>query len=618
VNREEPRIHDYALVGDSRSAALISRGGSVDWLCWPGFDSPSLFGALLDAREGGRFRIAPAGMIGAERWYAPDTNVLLTRFSTPGGEVLLTDFMPARSESERRRRMTPECELLRIAECTRGQVELEVDFDPRPDYARERCVLAGAGRLGLRMRCRAGLLTLRTQATLEPAAAGARGRIRLRAGERVDFCLTLATRGPAVLPPPEDSRSALDSTLRFWLDWAARTTYRGPYRDEVVRSALVLKLLSHAPSGAILAAPTTSLPERPGGDLNWDYRFCWLRDASLTARALFGLGHREEAEAFVSWLLNATSRSWPELNVLYDVYGRPAMRERELPHLEGHRGARPIRIGNEAAAQRQLDLYGEVIGAAAYLVRSGGSLDSGTQKALIELGKLVCERWGQPDHGIWEVRGERRHFTHSRVLCWAALDGLLELHGKNHLRCPLDLFARNRALIRAEVERLGYSEQLGSYTRTLGGGDVDSSLLLLPWYRYTEAAAPRMAGTFARIRRELYRGDGLYQRYRGRWTRGEGAFGICSFWAVEYLAMGGGTLAQASSEMDALLRHANDVGLYAEEILPGTGEALGNFPQAYTHVGLINAALTLQERATGREAVPERARPPAADAEARA
>jgi GH15 family glucan-1,4-alpha-glucosidase len=204
------------------------------------------------------------------------------------------------------------------------------------------------------------------------------------------------------------------------------------------------------------------------------------------------------------------------------------------------------------------------------------------------------------------------------VLCWAALDGLLELHGKNHLRCPLDLFARNRALIRAEVERLGYSEQLDSYTRTLGGADVDSSLLLLPWYRYTHAAAPRMTGTFARIRRELYRGDGLYQRYRGRWTRGEGAFGICSFWAVEYLAMGGGTLAEASSEMDALLRHANDVGLYAEEILPGTGEALGNFPQAYTHVGLINAALTLQERATGREAVSEQARPAAAAAEVRA
>ncbi|MFL5313126.1 MAG: glycoside hydrolase family 15 protein [Myxococcales bacterium] len=615
MNGEEPRIHDYALVGDSRSAALISRGGSVDWLCWPRFDSPSLFGALLDAREGGRFRIAPLGAFRADRWYAPDTNVLVTRFSTAGGEILLTDFMPAWSEPERRRRMLPERELLRIAECTRGEAELEVCFDPRPDYGRERCPLADPGRLGLRMRCGAGLLTLQTRARLDPGPAGARGRIRLRAGERVDFSLTFATRHAAVLPPPEASRTALDSTLRFWQEWSARTTYRGPYREQVVRGALALKLLSYAPSGAILAAPTTSLPERPGGDLNWDYRFCWLRDASLTARALFGLGHREEAEAFVSWLLNATSRSWPELKVLYDVHGRHPPSERELPHLAGHRGARPVRIGNEAAAQTQLDLYGEVIGAAAYLVRSGGTLDAATQRALVDLGKLVCERWPEPDQGIWEVRGERRHFTHSRVLCWAALDGLLELDERSHLRCPLELFRRNRALIRDEVERLGYSEQLGSYTRTLGGADVDASLLLLPWYRYTEAAAPRMLGTFARIRRELYRGDGLYQRYRGRWTRGEGAFGICSFWAVEYLAIGGGSHAEASSEMAALLRQANDVGLYAEEILPSTGEALGNFPQAYTHVGLINAALTLLERSTGREAVPERPRS-AAGAEA--
>ena len=612
MTEDAPSVGEYALVGDSRSAALISRGGSIDWLCWPRFDSPAIFGAVLDAAQGGRFSIAPAAPFRAERWYAPDTNVLVTRFSTSSGEVLLTDFMPAASEVERRGTMRPERELLRIADCTRGEVELEIQFDPRPDYARERGRWVGGGPLGLRMRCSAGLITLRTQARLEPSTSGAHGRIRLRAGERADFSLTLAREDVAVLPPlGERSRTALDSTLRFWQDWAARTTYQGPYRDAVVRSALTLKLLSHAPSGAILAAPSTSLPERPGGDLNWDYRFCWLRDASLTARALFGLGHHDEAEAFVSWLLDTTSRSWPELRVLYDAYGRRPMREQELPHLAGHRGARPVRIGNAAESQVQLDLYGEVIGAAAYLVRSGGSLDRGTQRALIDLGKLVCERWREPDQGIWEVRGESHHFTHSRVLCWAALDGLLELHERNHLRAPVDLFARNRALIRDEVERLGYSEQLGSYTRTLSGADVDASLLLLPWYGYIPAAAPRMRGTFACIRRELHVGRGLYRRYHGRWTRGEGAFGICSFWAVEYLAMGGGSLSEADEEMRAVLSCANDLGLYAEEIVPDTGEALGNFPQAYTHVGLINAALTLRERATGREAVPDTVQSPA-------
>ena len=608
-----PRIHDYAIVGDARSAALISLGGSLDWLCWPRFDSPSLFAAILDAEAGGCFTIAPVGEFRSERWYAPDTNVLCTRFSSAAGEVLLTDFMPATEEAERRRLLWPERELLRLVECTRGETELEIRFEPKPAYAREQCSIVDAGALGLRMNCRDGLLVLRTQARLKPSGAGATARLRVRAGDRLDFSLAFATRDIAVLPPlGEACREKLDRTLRYWQTWASRMTYDGPYRAEVVRSALAVKLLAFAPSGAIVAAPTTSLPERPGGDLNWDYRFCWLRDASLTARALFGLGHRDEAQAFVAWLLNATSRSWPELQVLYDVYGRHPLEEYELPHLLGHRVVRPVRVGNAAARQVQLDLYGEVIGAVLYLVRNGGSLDRGTQKELIGLGKLVCERWGEPDQGIWEVRGERRHFTHSRVLCWATLDGLLELHDLNHLKAPVAQFAENRALIREEVERLGYSEQLGSYTRTLGGFDVDSSLLLLPWYEYTGAASPRMRGTFACIHRELYAGEGLYRRYRGRWTRGEGAFGICSFWAAEYLAMGGGSLDQADAQLRALFRHANDVGLYGEEILPGSREALGNFPQAYTHVGLINAALTLEERATGHPSVAEPQPPQAA------
>jgi GH15 family glucan-1,4-alpha-glucosidase len=351
------------------------------------------------------------------------------------------------------------------------------------------------------------------------------------------------------------------------------------------------------------------LPERPGGDFNWDYRFCWLRDASLTARALFGLGHAEEAESFVDWLLNATSRSWPELQVLYDVYGRHPPREHELTHLAGHGGARPVRIGNAAAEQVQLDLYGEVVGAATYLVRSGGTLDRGTQKALIGLGKLVCERWREPDQGIWEIRGARKHFTHSRVLCWSALDRLCELAEKGHVpdrhRAS---FVAGRERIRREVETLGWSEQLQSYTRTLAGADVDASLLLLPWYGYCAANAPRMLATWRRIRDRLEVAPGLFRRYYGGLTAGEGAFGICSFWAAEYLALGGGTPAEAEDQLEFLLGYANDVGLFAEEIDPDTGAALGNFPLAYTHVGLINAALSLCDRLERGQPTAERER----------
>ncbi len=589
-------VGDYAIVGDCRSAALISRGGSLDWLCWPQFDSPSLFAAILDEEEGGRFSIAPAGDFRSERRYLGQTNVLRSTFQAAEGELTLTDFMPVLTREDARRRMHPEHELQRIVRCERGEVEVEIVFDPRPDYARRRPALRRMGKLGLRAEVPGGLLTLCTDA---PLPVEGRARVRMRGGDVLHFALAYSAQGPAVLgAPASHCTRALEETVRLWEEWAARTRYDGPARDMVVRSALVLKLLQYAPSGAVVAAPTTSLPERKGGALNWDYRFCWLRDTALTARALYGLGHREEATTFMSWLLSATTLSLPRLHVLYDLYGRKPGPEVELPHLSGHGGARPVRVGNAAAGQVQLDTYGEVIEAAAYFVRSGGELDRATSKMLCGFGREVVRDWAEPDEGIWEIRGVGRNFTHSRVLCWSALDRLCELHEQGHLeKAPAAEFARARDGIRAEVEALGFSEQLQTYTRTLAGGDVDASLLLLPWYRYCPADSPRMRATWRRVRERLEVRPALFARYHGPLTRGEGAFGICSFWAAEYLALGGGTLEEAQNRFQTLLGYANDVGLYGEEIDADTLEARGNFPQAYTHVGLINAALSLQKRA---------------------
>ncbi len=597
------RIHDHAIIGDGRSAALVSLRGSIDWLCWPRFDSPSVFGSILDDGAG-HWTVAPTPPFRAERRYVADTNVLETRFVTPSGTLVLTDFMPVASEEERRRLLLPDHAILRIATCERGELEVETVFEPRPDYGRDRPRLRDAGKLGIRLDTRAGLLTLRADLPLRIEDRGrVAGRTRLRAGDECHLSLTFASEWPAILPPlGAPSREALERTIRWWSGWAARVRYEGPARDAVVRSALALRLLVYAPSGAVVAAPTTSLPEREGGDLNWDYRFCWLRDAALTVRALFGLGFREEADAFVSWLLHSTRLTQPKLRVLYDVYGNQPAPERTLEHLAGYRNSRPVRIGNGAAKQLQLDVYGEVIDAVAHFVRSGGTLDRETQKMLCAFGEYVCRNWQRPDEGIWEPRSGTGHNTHSRVLCWTALDRLLELHAKGHVqRAPVGMFERNRAAIRSDVEENAWNPELGSYVSRLGGAELDAALLLIPWYGFEDAGSARMRATYRRIRERLGARDGLLYRYRSGDSPGEGAFGICSFWGAEVLALGAGSVGEAQGTFERLCGFANDVGLFAEEVDPDTGAALGNFPQAFTHVGFINAALSLEQRLRGEE-----------------
>jgi len=597
-NASYPPISDYALIGDCRSAGLISRDGSLDWLCLPRFDSPSLFAAVLDAENGGRFLVRPIGEFRTERRYLANTNVLETVFRTPTGACVLRDLMSVSSEEDKRAHLTPEHEVLRELEGLEGEVEVEILYHPRPDYGRVRPLLEERGALGLRCEVDGTSLTLRSELPLEltDGDRSARGTARIRSGERKYLSFTYSMEAPAVVPLlGEAARGRIERTVRWWREWANRCTYEGPYRDAVVRSALALKLMTYAPSGALVAAPTTSLPEALGGVRNWDYRYCWLRDASFTLRALFTLGYREEAEAYIGWLLHATRLTWPELHVLYDVFGEARLPERELPHLEGYAGSRPVRIGNDAQGQLQLDVYGEVINGAARILDRGGRFDRDTSQMLDGLGRTVCRRWREPDEGIWEGRSGRFHNTHSKVLCWVALDRLIEMHEAGYLDVSVDLFRANRDEIRKEIEARGYNERIGSYTRTFDGEEMDASLLTLPLYGYIEGTHPQMRSTCDRIHEKLAR-DGLVYRYEtgtdDGLPPGEGAFGICSFWAVECVARGG-NVGAAARTFEQLLAYANDVGLFAEEIDSDTGAALGNFPQAFTHIGLINAALTL-------------------------
>jgi len=590
-------IKDYAIIGDCRSAALVSRAGSIDWLCWPRFDSPSLFGALLDDRAG-HWSIAPATPASSRRRYLDRTNVLETTFDGDAGTLVVTDLMPVASEQEKRHILVPDHEILRVARCTRGEVDVTMVVEPRPGYGRERPRLRDAGKLGVRLETAGGLVALRADAPLSLGDGRVEARLRLRAGQALHASLTFADDGPAVLPPLGDwSDAAVARTVAWWQGWTSRFAYDGPAAPSVLRSVLALKLLCYAPSGAVVAAPTTSLPERLGGDLNWDYRYCWLRDAALTVRALFGLGFDDEAATFVSWMVHSTWLTQPEAKVLYDVYGKRPQSEWTADELSGHRGSRPVRVGNAASDQFQLDVYGEIIDAVTQLVRRGGPLDRDTQATLRGFGEFVCRHWREPDEGIWEPRSGRGHNTHSRVLCWTALERLIALHRDGHLaRAPVEAFETNRALIRREVEERAWNPRLRSYVSRLDGDDVDAALLMLSWYGFEEAASPRMRATYACIRDRLGAGDGLLYRYRTADSAGEGAFGICSFWGVEYLATSGAPLEEVRRSFDGLCDHANDVGLFAEEIDPLTGDALGNFPQAFTHVGLINAALSLDQR----------------------
>jgi GH15 family glucan-1,4-alpha-glucosidase len=584
-------IGDYAVVGDGRTAALVGRDGSVDWLCLPDLDSPSVFGAVLDAEHGGRFALAPTVPFRVRRRYVPETNVLETSFQTDVGAVRVTDAM-----SLPRVGLSPQRELARRIEGLGGEVPMRWRVEPRFGYASLPPRLASHGHVRVAS-AGANALAVRAWDAGEPDCEdrAISGEFVASDGSRGLLVLSASQAEPLVFPSRGEAEARLDATAGFWREWSATRVYDGPWRDAVIRSALALKLLVFAPSGAIAAAATTSLPEQLGGERNWDYRYSWVRDAAFTLDAFLALGCPDEARAYFSWLLHASQITHPRLNVLYRLDGGTRVAERELP-LAGYRYSTPVRVGNAAAPQLQLDLYGELLETARRLCARGNQLDRETGRRLGEIADWVCKIWREPDAGIWEVRSQPSHFTHSKMMCWVALDCAIELSARGQI--PGKHASRWQASaeqIKTFVETRCWSDTQGSYVRRAGSEELDASLLLAVLMGYQPTQEKRLDRTVEAVRRELAHGP-LVHRYRGDdgLSGDEGAFLACSFWLVEALARRG-RLDDAAELMEALLGLANDVGLYSEEVDVATGELLGNFPQALVHLGLINAAVSIAE-----------------------
>jgi GH15 family glucan-1,4-alpha-glucosidase len=578
-------ISDYAIIGDCRSAALVSAEGSVDWLCLPTFDGPSVFNRLLDRWRGGHFTIQPAGPFLAKRAYVPGTAVLATEFSTTTGRARLIDLAPAPGRDPH---LLPFWSLMRRVEGLEGEVEFAVTLQPSFDDGKTTARAGARGPAGWFWESGYRLLNLACQIPLRGRGVRTTGRFRARAGQTRDFWLAYSEEAPAVYPPLARFDETLEDTLEYWRRWSKTL----PADERLARSAITLKLLSYAPSGAIVAAPTTSLPEALGGDRNWDYRFCWLRDASWTAQSFLKLGLKDLGFAFVGWMMHATALTHPELKVFYDLYGRPGRREKTAEALEGYAGSRPVRTGNEARAQDQLDVYGEVTAALLLYHEAGGTFDKDMKRLLSGLGRYVADRGFLPDHGIWEMRGDRRHYTHSKVMAWRALENVAELGRR--LSLPQDGWRDAAEVLRGQALEGGFNAELGSFSQALGSRHVDATSLLFGPLGLVPPGDPRFESTVEAVRLRLSRGDLVY-RYDSPdgMPAKEGAFLACSFWLVEALAWLG-RQDEAAELFERAQARANDVGLFSEEVDPQSGRLLGNFPQALSHIGHLSAALALK------------------------
>jgi GH15 family glucan-1,4-alpha-glucosidase len=583
-------IEDYALLSDLQTAALVHREGSIDWCCFPRFDSDACFAALLGDRVHGCWLVAASGEGEPRRCYRDGSLVLETEWETRDGKIRVIDFMPPRGDAP---------EIVRIVEGVSGRVTVRSELVIRFGYGRavpslrplDDAYVASAG---------PDALVLRTPAPTVSENTAMVATFEVGAGERVPFTLTWFP-SHAISSHPIDPAVALSETERFWRGWASRCGYDGPYREAVLRSLVVLKGLTYRPTGGIVAAPTTSLPESPGGERNWDYRYCWLRDAALTLLALVHAGYRKEASAWRAWLVRAAAGDPDEIQIVYGVAGERRLPEWVVEWLPGFEDSRPVRVGNAAAEQEQLDVYGEVMDAMYQARRQ----NVGASLPAWELGRHVLgrleQRWREPDEGIWEVRGGRRHFTHSKVMAWVAFDRGIKLCEEYGREGPLERWRAIRDEIHAQVCREAWNGELCSFTQSYGSSQLDASLLLLPLVGFLPPEDPRIRGTLAAVQRQLSV-DGFLLRYQSEegidgLPAGEGTSLPCSFWVVDALALDG-RRDEAAALFERLLSVCNDVGLLAEEYDPRTGRLLGNFPQAFSHIALVNSAIHLARTET--------------------
>lgn len=593
-----PAIEDHAIIGDMRTAALIASNGSLDWCCLPRFDSPAVFCKLLDATKGGEFRIDPLGTYSTSRTYIDATNVLCTTYSQTAGECRLTDFMPVVCPDKPVEQSNVTSQILRRIEAVAGQCEIEAEFRPTFDFARAptrltllpgKVVAQGAE----------GILVLHSTAhfQLSPQGDAAYIRIKINAGERLDFRLvyTRAEEKQGDEHADTDFDRSLADTLSYWQQWASRCTYQGPYRHLVQRSALVLKLLTYEPTGAIVAAPTTSLPEEIGGVRNWDYRYTWIRDSALVLHALMSIGYHPESMGFFNWIESLCIKCCGQLQIMYTVDGSTELHEVILPHLEGYQASSPVRAGNAAAQQVQLDIYGELLDAFLFCYENMQMHPPGEKlwEALRFVADQAAARWHEPDEGIWEVRSAARHYVYSKLQCWVALDRAIRLAEQGHLTADLTHWRSTREAIRAAIISEGYDDELGAFVQAFGSKALDASALAIPLVGFLPAEDLRVQSTVEKIQNDLTSG-GLVYRYLNEdgIPVGEGIFALCTFWLIDNLLLLG-RIEEARQLFEKVAGHANDLGLLSEEFDPATGQMLGNFPQGFTHLALIRSAVNL-------------------------
>ncbi len=596
-------IGEYGIIGDLHTVALVSKDGSIDWCCFPHFDSPSLFAAILDANKGGRFQIAPVQEGNRFQMYLPETNVLLTRFLHEEGVGEITDFMPV--ESDELGAKPKRHQIIRIVSVVRGRVKFRMDCMPAFNYGREQHAVE-IHKVGAIFRTDQAAVGLVSPYALTSTQGAVSCEFVLSEGETASFLLeNLESDGTLDLMGPFHSGlEAFQETVAFWRRWLSQCRYEGRWREMVHRSALTLKLLTYAPTGAMVAAPTTSLPEEIGGSRNWDYRYTWIRDAAFTLYGFLRQGFTKEAGRFMDWLNARCHELNPDgsLQIMYGIDGRHKLPEEVLSHLEGYRGSSPVRIGNAASTQLQLDIYGALMDAVYLYNKYGSPISYDLWVNLARLLEYVCANWDKPDYGIWEVRGEVQQFVYSKVMCWVALDRGIRIADKRGFPADRAKWIATRDRIYTEVMHRGWNRSLEAFVQHYDSEALDASLLLMPLVFFVSPTDPRMLSTLNRAMDRLV-SDSLVYRYRiGRAASDglkgeEGTFSLCTFWLVEALTRAG-QLSDARLIFEKMLSYANHLGLYAEE-LSSTGEQLGNFPQAFTHMGLISAAYNL-DRALGR------------------